>query len=230
MQPYFLPYIGYFQLMHAVDCFVLFDDVQYIERGWINRNLIRLEDRAVWLTMPVQKASRSLPINKRFYQLNDQSRKNPRNLIHSCYSKAPQYSEVIIRLGATFETQENNVARFNGAMLSLIANMLGIRCSILYASEIASLESLRGPDRILELCRRLGASEYINAIGGLSLYEPEPFHVAGMALQFIRTRIPPKSLSTGSTHLSVVDSLMCDGWEKTRSLLDSYEIVSPHSA
>lgn len=225
MQPYFFPYIGYFQLMHAVDCFVIFDDVQYIERGWVNRNLVRLDSRAMWLTLPVRKAARHLRINERTYALDDQTRGDILRRIYACYSRSSNHAEMSALVATIMGSPESNVARFNGHLLKVIANVLGIDCTIVYASETADCGSLRGVERILKLCRVLGATHYVNAIGGTALYDEAAFSMRGITLRFLSSQIEPINLRDGPQHLSIIDTLMTRPISTIRSMLSQHELV-----
>ena len=227
MQPYFFPYIGYFQLMHAVDCFVIFDDVQYIERGWVNRNLVRLDDRAIWLTLPVWKAARHLRINERSYALDDQTRGDVLRRIQACYSRSSNHTEMGALVATIMESSESNVARFNGHLLRVIAGVLGIDCAIVYASETADCGTLRGVERILELCRVLGATHYVNAIGGKALYDEAAFSMQGIKLSFLSSKIEPPILREGPQHLSIIDTLMTHPVSTIRSMLTHHELALP---
>ncbi len=228
MQPYFFPYIGYFQLMHAVDTFVFLDDVQYIDRGWVNRNRIPVDGKPAWLTMPVRKASRALPINRREYLLDEGTPAAKRKL-RAAYRQSDDHA-ALESIEALLGFPDANVARFNAHHLREIAGWLGIGCRFATASELLHDEQLRGERRILELCRRLGATGYVNAIGGTALYDPANFAEAGIRLSFLRTCAPPSPCADGPAHLSVIDLLVRNGAARCRELLPRRELLDAHAA
>lgn len=225
MQPYFFPYIGYFQLMRAVDTFVVFDDVQYIERGWVNRNRIRSSGTATWLTLPVHKASRQLPINQRHYQLADGSAvRRIEQRLQASYAKAPCRAEAVPVISAVLGCDDDNVAAFNANLLEVLADRLGIGCRFLVSSRIDKPKGLKGQAKVIDLCRRIGASHYINPIGGLPLYDAATFDAAGLRLSFLRTTATPATLADGPQHLSIIDGLMHTGFAGCRAQLGHYEL------
>lgn len=223
MQPYFFPYIGYFQLMHAVDTFVFFDDVQYIDRGWVNRNRIPLGGKAAWLSMPVIHADRGLAINERRYLL-DPGAKSIIQKLEAAYPRKKEQAEARL-IAELIGFEDANVAKFNANLLQRIAKSLGIDCEFLSSSEILGQCELRGEDRILEICKRLGAKDYINPIGGMALYDPGRFEAAGVQLMFINTKSQPSVEPTGTIHYSIINTLIQMGLIETSSMLDEYELI-----
>ncbi len=229
MQPYFFPYIGYFQLMHVVDAFVFFDDVQYIDRGWVNRNQIQLAGKRAWLSMPVAHAARGLAIGQRHYLL-EQGVAPIKRKLGEAYRKSERLS-TLKAIEALLDFQDANVARFNAHHLREIASWLGIDCRFIAASELMHGDKeLRGERRILALCRLLSATGYINPIGGAALYDAANFAEAGIQLSFLQTRALPSRCSDGPAHLSVIDLLMRSSVEQCRELLSQYEILDARTA
>ncbi len=226
MQPYFFPYIGYFQLMSAVDTFVFFDDVQYIDRGWVNRNRILARGEPQWWTFPVRKGSRSLNIDQRQYVLDDQARKDALHSIRVHYAQAPAYESVMPRIEAMFARDCANVAEFNAASLKDIAGLLGIECRFLASSDIAR-GGTRGEEAILAICESLGVTAYLNPIGGVQLYDHERFRSYSIELGFVKTRQHCYRQTSAEyvPFLSVVDVLMHVGVEGARQLLSAFDIV-----
>ncbi|MDG6347846.1 WbqC family protein [Luteimonas sp. 8-5] len=225
MQPYFFPYIGYIQLMYAVDAFVIFDDVQYINRGWINRNRIRGESGPIWLTMPVRKASRSLPINQRFYELSgaDCVRYVERCLSTS-YAKADYKAESMRLISALLDHGESNVATANTRLLTGLARMLGIECEFMLSSQIEKPGELKGQAKVLDICQRVGATHYVNLPGGKALYDASTFEEAGLSLSFLNTLVAPAVLGGEPQYLSIIDGLMHKGVVGAKAQLTLYEL------
>lgn len=227
MQPYFFPYIGYFQLMQAVDVFVIYDDAQYMKGGWVNRNRIRCGDKSSWLTLPVRRQSRELPINQREYMLADgDAVQQIERRLQASYAKAPFFEEAMSVVTALLACGEANVAAFNARLLTELARRLGIGCRFEASSQIGKADGLKGQAIVLDLCQRIGASHYINPIGGLDLYDRESFDHAGIGLSFLRTTTPAVKLADGVRHLSIIDGLMRVGFAGERSLLPQYEVLA----
>lgn len=226
MQPYFFPYIGYLQLMAAVDTFVFLDDVQYIERGWVNRNRIRLREKTHWLGCAVRAASRSLAINQREYLLQDERHGIPAVLakLHSGYSRAPHYQEGMALLGELLAFPDANVARFNENLLRGLAQSLGLECSFCRSSELELSDGLRGEERIIDIAQRVGARRYINPIGGRPLYQSENFEAAGVELRFLRTQVEGQVLGDKQEQLSAIDWLMMRGCEGIQARLADFDL------
>jgi len=224
MQPYFFPYLGYFQLMDAVDVFVFYDDVQYITRGWVNRNRIRVGGSSTWLTLPVVGASARLPINQRTY-LRQPGVPRVRNQLHAAYRSSPRYADVAPVIHELLEFRDPGVAAFNANILSAIGRRLGAKCAFLTASDIDISSEIRGSDRIIAICRHIGASGYVNPIGGLHLYDSEQFRKNGIDLAFLETDLMPTHLADGRKFLSVIDPLMQEGFTKGADDLRRYRLV-----
>ena len=224
MQPYFFPYIGYFQLMHAVDTFVFFDDVQYIDRGWVNRNRIPLGGKAAWLSMPVAHASQKLPIKDREY-LVEKGAKPIQQKIRSAYPKPSQRAGHALIEDLLF-FGEKNVAAYNCNLLQSIANYLGIPCKFTTSSAVLGECSLRGQERIIKLCKKLNASEYINPIGGLPLYDSQMFEKENIKLSFLRTTAVPCVIDGKPIHFSIIEKLINIEKKDIAAELSNYELIT----
>lgn len=224
MQPYFFPYIGYFQLMRAVDTFVFYDDAQYMKGGWINRNRILLDHQPSWLTLPVKHDSRTVSINRRSYLL-DKGTEPVKGKLQSAYAKTSAFKDVFSFVNDILDFDDSNVAAFNINLLCKTSQRLGIDCNFISSSRIEQPDGLRGEAKVIRLCKTLGADHYINPIGGVELYDPQDFAAAGLKLSFLRTMVAPISLRDGEAHLSVIDTAMRTGWGGVRAQLDQYEII-----
>lgn len=210
MQPYFFPYLGYFQLIAASDVFVLHDDVQYIKGGWVNRNRILLNGESRMITLPVQKDAYGLSINARSYVQDNQAYKDIINLIKQAYSKAPYFQQVLLLLNEILMFEDRNVAHFNENLIRRIADYLGIKSKIINSSGMEKNNRLAGEPRVLEICKRLGATDYTNPQGGQSLYDTATFRDAGIDLRFLFMRPTPYPQRAAGfvTYLSIIDVLM----------------------
>lgn len=229
MQPYFFPYIGYFQLMAAVDCFVFYDNAQYMKGGWINRNRILRNDSPAWLTFPIVHDDYRLPINQRCYFRNSGQIRSLLSKIEGAYAEAPYFRYVFPLLTELLNSNNENVASFNVCVLERLARHLGIKCNFLLASSFQDSAALQAQSRVIEICRHLGADIFINPIGGLELYENTHFTDAGIELSFLRTR-PSTYPQSGSTHLpflSIVDVMMFNSESQIFALLQEYDLLGP---
>lgn len=226
MQPYFFPYIGYFQLIAATDIFVLHDDVQYIKSGWINRNRIMFNGESLMITFPVQKNAYYLPINARNYVEGEKPRKHIINMIKQAYSKAPYFRQVFPLINGLLLFEDSNVAHFNEQLIRCIADYLGLSSKIITSSGIKKDNSLAGEQRVLEMCKQLGATNYINPIGGIDLYNKEAFEKNGITLQFLEAQ-EEKYKQNGNkwtSFLSIIDVLMFNSVSEVNYLLTKYHL------
>lgn len=227
MQPYFFPYIGYFQLMHAVDTFVLYDDAQYMKGGWINRNRILKNGQARWLTLPIRRADVTLPINQRNFLLHAGVDAIKHNL-HIAYAAAPTFTETFPFICELLDCADDNVATFNRNLLVALAAKLHIACRFVLSSSIEKEINLKGQDRVIDICHQIGAERYINPMGGTKLYDSSAFYEAGLELQFLQSNPTsyPQFDKPPQSFLSIIDVLMFNTIERVRKMLDDYRVVT----
>ena len=173
MQPYFLPYIGYFQLINAVDVFVIYDDVNYIKKGWINRNTILVNGKGFLFNIPLQEISQNKIINQISIEENSNWKKNLLKTIALSYKKAPFFAEVFPIVENIILQEEKNLAKFLTYSLREICNFLSISTSIVNSSEIEKNNDLKAQNKIIEICKIKEADSYINAIEGTALYDKD---------------------------------------------------------
>lgn len=224
MQPYFFPYIGYFQLIHAVDAFVVYDDVNYIKGGWINRNYILSQGQRMRLTLQLIGASPNVLINQ--IQIGNNQPKLMKSISQS-YSQAPMYSEVIALIEQIMSDEERNLAKFLNKSLRTLCTYLGLERDWYLSSELEKDVSLRGQQKILAICKELGAMQYINVPGGRDLYDHTSFEESGIQLSFIEPAITPYQQNCNEfvPHLSIIDVMMFNSQQQCRQRLQEYEIV-----
>jgi hypothetical protein len=228
MQPYFFPYIGYFQLMRACDVFVVLDDVQYMKGGWINRNRILLGGQPHWLTFPVVRDSVTLDINQRAYQSGEGERKRVLDAVENAYRRAPLFASAMDDVRAVMSYPDCNVAAFNTHLLRTLHRRLGLTCQILVSSELPKTGGLKGVERVIDLCLTLGATRYVNASGGVDLYDSDRFAREGLELSFIRARTVTYEQFRNPfvPFLSIIDVMMFNSPETVSVMLDEYDPVS----
>jgi hypothetical protein len=229
MQPYFFPYVGYFQLIAQSDIFVFYDDVQFIQRGWVNRNRILRDGQACWVTLPVVgvREHYNYAINERRYRLDQADISRLLRQIEAAYRKAPRFREIFPLMHEIMEFRDANIAAFNVNLISRIVAHLGLRARLLLSSEISKDDQLIGQDRIIAMCKRLGATRYVNAIGGVGLYQAERFKREGLDLRFLEvgTSIYPEHRQHGIPFLSIIHTLMFSSVEVIAGMLNDCRLV-----
>lgn len=233
MQPYFFPYIGYFQLIALSDIFVLHDDVQYIKGGWVNRNRILFNGQSRMITYPVQKDAYDLPINARSYVGDIKAYRDIINLIKQTYAKTPCYRQVFTMLEELLMFEDRNVAHFNENLIRCIIDYIGLNCKIIISSDMEKNDGLSGELRVLDICKHLGATDYINPIGGTELYHEGSFQECGITLHFLEAQNEYYKQSDDKSgnniwvpFLSIIDVLMFNTVEEIHQLLTKYQLTS----
>lgn len=215
MQPYFFPYIGYFQLIHSVDAFVIYDDVNYIKRGWINRNNIILQGKPKRLTLELEGASQNKLINA----INVSDRKFKLLVqLHHCYSKAPFFKQVFPLCEEILLHESHNLANFLDYQLRTICQFLGINRHWYISSQLKKDARLRGQEKIIAICKELGATHYINPEGGSHLYSQSRFEEHMIGLQFLKS-VPKRYQQFGTEFLpalSIIDVMMFNSQDDVR--------------
>ena len=185
MQPYFLPYIGYWQLINAVDKFVILDDVQYITKGWVNRNKIIVNGKENWITIPLKNANRNRMINE--IEICDKPLWLPKfeRSIKYNFKNSIFFKEIYELIDCILNNEENNLSKYLLNSISSICNYLGIKTDILVSSSCSPKRELKGESRIIEICKNIGANTYINLPGGKNLYNYSSFSEEGIELKFL---------------------------------------------
>lgn len=230
MQPYMMPYIGYFQLLQYVDRFVIYDDIQYTKKGWINRNRFLRNGTAVTITVPLQNDSDYLDVRCRLIAQDYNSEKLLAQ-IKGAYVKAPCFDQTFPVIEEILTYQSENLFDFLHNGLVRTCAHLDIQTPILVSSSVEPDTGLKGQDRVLSLCEKLGAREYINPIGGLDLYQASAFRDRGITLGFLK-RADVRYAQFGSEFLpdlSILDIMMFNTPSAARHLIETgYELVPPH--
>lgn len=228
MQPYFLPYLGYFQLAAMVDQFVIYDNIKYTKKGWINRNRILTDGKEHIITIPIKKGSDYLDIKARLIADDfNLERKKMINLVAHSYRRAPEFNHVFPLFEHIINYKSENLFDFLRHSLSALFDFMRIKTRLLVSSEITADHSLHGADRVIEICRSIGADTYINPIGGLELYSKDLFNKNSIDLKFHNMQTVPYTQSNGVfvSHLSILDVLMYNNYEKHALLLSQFELI-----
>jgi hypothetical protein len=221
MQPYFFPYIGYYQLVHAVDTFVFYDDVNFINRGWINRNRILINGQPSYITVALSGASQNKAICE--IPVLDDGRKILRS-IEMAYRKAPYFQDAFDPIAQVLTGSVDNIGELAARSVTVVMDHLGIRRDFLRSSE--SFPETRGmerADRLIAITKACGGVHYVNAPGGETLYDKEEFRARGVELHFLQPVLPtyPQFGNTFQPGLSIVDVLMFNPVETVRTMLQN---------
>ena len=229
MQPYIFPYIGYFQLINAVDKFVVYDNIEYTKKGWINRNRILLNGKAGYFTFPLKKDSDYLHIGQR--RLSASFKEEKLKLfrkITGAYKKADQFETVFPLLHAIINSEEENLFKFIHHSLQEMCKFLDIKTEFIISSEIPIDHSLTSQDKVIAICKAMNAAAYINSAGGMDLYSKEIFKQQNIDLIFIKSNAAEYGQFKNEfvPGLSIIDVLMFNSKEKVKELLNwGYTII-----
>ncbi len=229
MQPYFLPYIGYVQLMNTVDKFVFYDDVAFINRGWVNRNRILVGGKDFMFTVPLKDASQ----NKRICDIaladDPKWRGKLLQTIGQSYRKAPFYETVMPMMEKIVNFDAPTVADYIFHSFTELTAYLDITTALVPSSALYENEALKAQERILDICRWEGTTHYINPVGGQALYDKQNFADLGMKLSFIQAtkREYPQTGNKGEfvPWLSILDVLMNNDVLTVRLMLNDFELI-----
>lgn len=224
MQPYLFPYIGYWQLISAVDMFVIYDDVNFIKKGYINRNNILVNKKPYRFTLELLGASQNKLINEIEIGINGGK---ILKTIEMAYKKAPFFKNVFPVIEEILNQEEKNLAKFIGYSLIKISKFLGIDKKFIYSSGIEKNYTLKGQDKIIDICKRLNAKIYINPIGGQELYSKEIFKANNIDLFFLKPIIVEYKQFDNEfiPYLSIIDVMMFNSVNEIKNMLKSYELI-----
>lgn len=229
MQPYLFPYLGYFQLIARSDRFVFLDDVQYIKRGWANRNRILFNGQPRWIRIPVESAPRHESFAQRRYIIDARVQRKILGSLWHAYRSAPHFERIYSLVKDILEFEDWSVSQFNIYQIRKILQEIGIKQPTACSSEQPQTRNKRGQDRILALCKAMDGDAYINLVGGINLYSYARFEDSGIELKFLIPRIKPYRQSGNEfvPDLSIIDVLMWCSVSEVREKLREYRLVSP---
>ena len=222
-QPYFFPYLEYFQLINAVQKFVVYDDVNFIKRGWINRNRILMNGEIHRFTLHLHGASQNRLINEITVGEN---KEKILKTIFCAYKKAPYFSENFPLVESVLLSREKNLCLFLSEMLMQLASYFGINATFNYSSEIPKDKTLKGQQKVLEICKLENAKEYINLPGGSKLYDQNMFGQVNISIKFLQkaTTTYPQFKKQFIPGLSIIDVLMFNSGTRVKEFLDQYKL------
>jgi len=229
MQPYILPYIGYFQLINAVDKFVIYDNIQFTKKGWINRNRILVNGHDEYITLPLKKDSDYLNVNERVLaDIFPETKIKLLRKLTDAYKKAPQFEVLFPLLLKIINSEEINLFKYIYSALKVVCNYLEINTEIIISSTIPINHQLKSHEKVIAICKELEATNYVNPIGGMELYSFEIFKKNGIDLKFIKTNlIEYKQFNYDFTPwLSIIDVLMFNSKENVQNqIISGYTII-----
>ena len=224
MQPYFFPYLGYWQLLANVDKYVVYDDVTYIKGGWINRNNFLINGQKNLLTMQLEKASsytliKDIAIKDDFVKFL--------KTIEMGYKKAPFFEDIFRLLKDICQCPDKKLGQFLFNSHIKICEYLGIDTELILSSSFEKHTELKGKDKVISICKQLGADEYINAIGGQELYDKKEFAENGIRLNFLQANLREYSQLKNEfvAGLSIIDIMMFNSKEEIKEMLNDFNLV-----
>jgi hypothetical protein len=225
MQPYWFPYIGYWQLISCADTFVLYDNIQYTKKGWVNRNrfLLNGKDEVFSIALSADASDRDIverSISPEF------DRKKVLRRLQAAYAKAPCFDAIFPHLQQWIETEEQNLFKYLFRTIEGVCRYLDIETKILISSQVEIGEGLYGAERVLALCHKLECDRYINPIGGIQLYDKAVFANRGVSLNFLRPRtvVYDQFAEDFIPWLSIIDVLMFNPRCRVQSMLKDFDL------
>jgi hypothetical protein len=232
MQPYFFPYLGYFDLINQADVWIVYDVAQYIHHGWVNRNRVLHPTSSWWyIVVPLKKHHFTTPINQ--IEISDKVDWRTRIIrqLRHYHKESPYYSQVISFLEECFAGSELNLAQFNVELFRKTCCRLGIDKPIHVFSEMdLRIGQHKNPqDLALRICSAMGASEYINPPGGAGLYNAADFHACGIQLTIQTFTNMPYTCGRFQYEpaLSIIDVMMWNPPEQIKHYLDTFRSTYP---
>lgn len=229
MQPYFFPYIGYYQLFSAVDEFVFYDDVNFIKRGWINRNDFLVHGNKKKITIPVEKASQNNLIMNTYSALSQAEETKILKNIEITYKKAPHFEEAfpIFKNVISLSTRKTPISEVSALSIKLVAEYLNLSTQVSYSSKkFQESKVLEKADRLISICHKQGISNYLNPINGRDLYDKNYFKSKNINLKFIQPKVIEYQQFQNKQidNLSIIDVLMFNSVNETIDLLKKYSV------
>lgn len=228
MQPYFFPYLGYYQYMAATDRFVIYDDVQFIMRGWINRNRILVQGNEHMFTVPLTNASPNRSIRDVLISHDQKWREPLKRTLHMAYSRAPHFDECMDIIMPVIESDTSSISMLATESLAAVIRELNIDTEIVPSSTVYENSGLDRTERLIDICIREGATACVVPIGGASMYPKDVFMERGITLHYLSPRLVEYGqygTSAFVPSLSIIDPLMRSGLERTADMIRQGELV-----
>ena len=229
MQPYLFPYIGYFQLINAVDKFVVYDNIEFTQKGWFHRNRILVNNKDKLFTIPLKRDSDFLKVNQRYLAQNFiKERTKILSRIRHSYTKAPHFADCYPLIEDCFLFSNDNLFHFILNSLKKVCDYVNINTDLVTSSTLNINHLLKGKDKVIAICKAFNANHYINSIGGVNLYNKEDFLRNKITLQFMKSKSPYYEQFSNDNdfvpNLSVIDVMMFNSKRQINEMLKEYEI------
>lgn len=227
MQSYFFPYIGYFQLISSVDLFIVYDDIKYTKKGWINRNRILQNGKDIMFSLPLKSDSDFLGVRDRVLAA-DFNPDKVLNQLSGAYKCAPYFTQTFPLIEEILRYKDRNLFKFIYYSILKVCGHLGITTEIRISSDVDICHSLKNQDKVIALCEAVGATSYINAIGGIELYSKDDFTARNLELKFIRSKKFEYAQFDNEfvPWLSMIDVMMFNPLNVIREYIQSgYELI-----
>lgn len=229
MQPYFAPYIGYFQLVAASDVFVFYDDVNFIKRGWIHRNRVLLNGGSQNITVSCIKPSQNKLICDTVVANPEIWLDKLLNTLYHAYSKSPFFQPVYALVENTLRTNDSEtISELNIRSTLAICQYIGLKKRWRVSSvDYPDTKGMNREDRLIEICKQEGITQYVNAIGGMDIYDKPYFRERGIDLNFLKPILNPYPQNSEPfvSGLSIIDIIMNHPPKFVRSQLMEFEMV-----
>lgn len=229
MQPYVFPYLGYFSLVQACDDFVFYDDVQHVTRGWVHRNRILLNGAAHTFTVPLSGSSQNVRIDELHTHDFATFRRHFVRQLECAYRRAPCFATTMELVLDVLDLNDPGIAELAMRSVERVSAAIGLERRFLRASrDFAATRSAGRAERLVAITRRLGRRRYVNAPGGMALYDKADFEHEGLTLQFVQPRLPAYPQLGGRPFvpgLSVIDALMHNPPEHVAELVAAYDLL-----
>jgi len=227
MQPYLFPYIGYWQLINAVDTFTLYDNIQFSKNGWFHRNNILLNGQKNLFSIPLNKDSDNLNVVDRFISNETQTQINKiLAQIENSYRKAPYFNNVFSLIKSIFKHDEKNLFKYIYNSIIQVCDYLDIRTQIVISSSVDINHSLKAQEKVIAINKALNSTQYINPIGGIELYNVDIFQKENIKLKFLESEVPKYKQFKNEfiPYLSIIDVLMFNNKEDIIKMLERYKL------
>lgn len=225
MQPYVFPYLGYFQLINSVDEFVFYDDVNYIKRGWVNRNKVLINNSEKLITFPCIKASQNKLINEVKISIQSKEFLKLEKTILEAYKKAPYYKQVKPILQEVFHSEAKNIGEYAMNSVKIVSEYLNIYTKFKVSSKhFSESKGMEKSKRLISICKKSNANVYINSEGGKMLYDKKVFKEEDIDLYFIKSVLSKyKQFSpVFISGLSIIDIMMFNSVLEINEMLNQY--------
>lgn len=229
MQPYIFPYIGYYQLIDAVDQFIIFDDVNFIKMGWINRNNILLNKNKHLFSIPLSKPSQNKLICDTKLNFPEKERKAFLRTVSDAYKKAPHFADVYPILEEIIYYKDEDLTSYLHNSLLKTCQYIGVKVNMQISSKIDYNRSLDAEGKIIDICKNMKTSTYINLPGGRDLYNKDNFIKNNIELEYINSlfdEIKYKQYSNEFIdNLSCIDFMMFNDKDNLSNLIKKYNLT-----